>query len=328
MRELLCLICVASMGCGGSQLQQDAGASLDASVSLDGGSLDLAHGDGAVGSTDLAATPGYAAPGAYAVTTQELSATLTGGTLTLTAYLPTTTNKRPLVVVAPGFVQGRAGYAAYGQRLASHGMVALVFDDPGFNTTSATEASELTELVTTWLPAQALAAKIQLDHVGLMGHSRGGQVGLLAAEGGLKGKVLAYFGLDPVDTNNGVMARTGLPTIGIPTVFLGETLDGSSNFGMACAPTADNYQTQYAVAESPSLELTAVGAAHFDFEDRSKATGAGFCMKGTADAAKVLAMAVTLSTGYFDHELAGAALLTPFGADVFVAAGQLTLASK
>ena len=330
MRKFIGLAFVAWMGCGSGAGTPvlEAGVGADASAIADGGHADLAQADGPAGATDLASTPGYAVPGPYAVTTQELSATLTAGTLTLTAYLPTTADKRPLVVVAPGFVQGRAGYAAYGQRLASHGLVTLIFDDAGFNTSSATEASELTELVSTWLPAQALAAKIELDHVGLMGHSRGGQVALLAAEGGLAGKVIAFFGLDPVDTNNGIEARTALPTIGIPTVFLGETLDGTGSFGMACAPTADNYQAQYAFAPSPSLELTAVGAAHFDFEDRSKATLAGLCMQGAADPATVLAMAVTISTGYFDHQLAGASLASPYGADVFVAAGQLVLTSK
>lgn len=330
MRKLSCLLCVAWMSCGsgGGDPVLDASFGADAATTLDGGHTDLAQGDSAGEATDQGSSSKYVVPGAYAVTTQELTATLTDGMLTLTAYLPTTTDKRPLVVVASGFMQTRVGYAAYGQRLASHGIVALVFDDPGFGTTSATEAKELAELVTTWLPAQPLAAKVQLDHVGLMGHSRGGQVALLAAEGGLTGKVLGFFGLDPVDTDNGVEARTGLPTIGIPTVFLGETLDGTSSFGMACAPAADNYQAQYAVAPSPSLELTAVGAVHFDFEDHAKAFGAGLCKTGTADPAAVLAMAVAISTGYFDHQLAGAPISSPYGADAFVAAGQLTVTSK
>ena len=73
---------------------------------------------------------------------------------------------------------------------------------------------------------------------------------LLAAEQ-RKGKVAAWFGLDPVDNEFGQtpqqFARGPLPDIGIPTAFLGAGV--TSN----CAPAADSYPLLYPRAPSPSV---------------------------------------------------------------------------
>ena len=292
-------------------------------------------------STDLAMSSGnpYATQGTVPYTKTTATASVSGHDVTITIYLPSSTGTHPAVFLSPGFVQPAAGYLPYADRLASFGIITLLRDDPGFSTDSTTAGAELATLVGTWLPAEnakasgPLAAKVDLTKVGLMGHSRGGQASLLAATGTLKGKVVAFFGLDPVDTSaGGNTARDALPNVGIPTVFMGETLDGDAGgFGMACAPSADNYQVLYAAAPSPSMLLTVVGAAHFDFEVQAQAFGASFCKDGPAYAAQVLDMAVTISTGFFARELLGAPVgagLDGAGVATYVQAGALARSQK
>ena len=130
--------------------------------------------------------------------------------------MPGTEGIHPVVVLSPGLQQPAAAYHDYGHRLASYGIITLVRDDPGLLVNSADEATDISYVVATWLPAanadatSMLAGQIDLAHVGLAGHSRGGKSSLIAAETGAAGKVGAWFGLDPVDAafiNGGVQAR-------------------------------------------------------------------------------------------------------------------------
>src|SRR5262245_59133912 len=54
-----------------------------------------------------------------------------GRTLRVTVYLPTTPGKHPVVSLSCGSTQTAAGYETYGKRLASHGIAAVMTDDPG-----------------------------------------------------------------------------------------------------------------------------------------------------------------------------------------------------
>jgi len=283
----------------------------------------------------------FALPGPVTSTTTTATASLASTQFTITIYIPAGAGPFPVVALSPGFGQPGTAYTPYAERLVSFGIIVLLRDDPGLGTVSTTATEQLVDEIKTWLPAEnakaagPLFGKVDLTKVGLMGHSRGGQVSLLAAAGDLKGKVQSLFGLDPVDSSSsGASARDSLPTIGIPTAFIGETLDGVSifGFGMACAPTADNYAVLYGVAPTPSLLLTANNAAHFDFELRSKAVGAGICAKGSADPAQVLDMAVALSTGFFARELLGQAAvgvgLDGAGSAGYIQTGLLTRTQK
>jgi hypothetical protein len=283
----------------------------------------------------------YASPGPTGYSTTTVTASLAGNQYPITIYLPSVAGMRPVVAISPGFQQIGEAYTPYAERLASFGIIVLLRDDPGLFTGSPGAAEELTDEITTFLPAQAmksggpLEGKVDLAKVGLLGHSRGGQVSLIAATQGLKGKVAAYFGLDPVDSmQSGTTVRAALPDLGIPSVYLGETLDGTSPlgaFGAACAPTADNYTVLYGQSPSPSLQLTAIGAAHFDFERADKASGASVCQTGTANPHEVLDMAVALSTGLFARELLAqpvGAALDGAGADFYIQTGRLTRSQK
>lgn len=306
-----------------------------------GGSLDAAQPADDGGSTndagDDASSPSkYDAdgPGTYATSTA--SVTNGASTFTLSLYVPSSAGLHPVVSVNPGLQQPATGYTSYAKRLASYGVVVLLRDDPGFLTQTPGVVSDLTYLVATWLPAQAaadaggaLAGKVDLTKVALLGHSRGGQATLLAAENGLKGKVVAWFGLDPVDSSvlNNTQARTNLAQIGIPTGFLGATVSSS------CSPAADNYEVLYAAAPSPSVVVKGVGAGHTQVEDPAGCVACNLCSPaGTADGAAVLAYSVRYATAFFARELLGdASVGTAFqgaGAAADVAAGRVQIASK
>jgi hypothetical protein len=312
-----------------------AGSTVTSPVSdLASGAGDLAQG---VGAADLAAVlHDYGGDGPFSVETKTLTAR---ANLAVDVYVPGGSGKHPVVVLASGLQQPAAGYAPYARRLASWGIVTLLRDDPGIFRASSDVAADITFLVESWLPSQnadslsALFGRLDLAHVGLAGHSRGGQATLLAAEGALAGKVHAWFGIDPVDARpmgSGPQARTQLPTLTIPTTFLGETTN--SNGMNACAPAADNFQVLYAAAPAPSVLIDAVGADHTQFQDPAACSFCNLCQKGSADGAVVLAFSVRYLTAFFARELYGdaqvGAAFAGAGAAADISAGRISLQSK
>jgi hypothetical protein len=230
-----------------------------------------------------------------------MAVTTAGGkSIALVVYAPNAAGKYPVVMLSAGLQQPAAAYAPYGRRLASWGIVAVLRDDPGLLSQSQAVADDIAFVVGTWLPGVANA---DATRVGLAGHSRGGMASLLAAKGALHGKVKGFFGLDPVD--NAGAAAADLGGIGIPSVFLGETTDDGSGGGMACAPADQNFRVLYAAAPSPSVEITADGADHTQFEDPASCSFCTLCTKGTADSAAVLRYSVRYLTAFFARELLG-----------------------
>jgi len=284
----------------------------------------------------------YGANGPVSVTTASLTVTpTTGQPFMVTAYVPGTSGGHPVVVLSSGFFQTALAYAPYGERLASWGMVAILRDNPGLSEAAPAIASDVSYTVATWLGAEnasassPLAGRLDVTRVGLAGHSEGGQVSLLAAEEGAKGKVKGVFGLDPVDTStdSGVNARASIATVGVPIAFVGETTDSTGGVaGMPCAPAADNYEVLYGDAASPAVAITAVNADHTMFEDPAHCTFCTLCTAGTANAADVLAFSVRYLTAFFARELLGdtsvGAAFQGAGAAADVSAGRITLASK
>jgi dienelactone hydrolase len=329
----------------------DAGGFEDASdagtVAIDGGSPaeasipDVAAplvDAGEDGPSDAAPTgPGpYGADGPYGSTTASLQVTAPNGTFTTIAYVPAGAGPFPVVVLSSGFFQTAAAYAPYAQRLASWGVLTLLRDDPSLGESTPNLVSDVTYTVKSWLPAQdadaggALRGKVDLSRVGLAGHSRGGQVALLAGEA-LSGRIEGVFGLDPVDQSMGSdpEARTTLASIGVPVAFIGETTDSASS---SCAPAADNYQVLYAAASSPAVAITAIAADHTMFELASACSFCTLCTAGTASQPDVLAMAVRYLTAFFARQLLGDATVgkafAGAGASQDEAAGRIQLVSK
>jgi dienelactone hydrolase len=326
---------------------QDASAH-DAAASGDAGapppaSLDAGHDEG--GPTPDAQTDGSppGSPGVYGSDGPDPVGTATvqvpgpSSTFSVTAYYPMSAGAHPVVILSSGFFQTGLGYAPYAKRLASWGIVTFTRDDPGLGETAPSIAADVAYMVTTWLPAAAADASppafgaVDTTRIGLAGHSRGGQVALLAAEGGALGHVRGVFGLDPVDTSTSGSpeARTQIATIGVPLAFVGETTDSASS---GCAPATDNYQVLYQAAASPAVAITAVNADHTMFEDPSNCSFCTLCTAGTATPAKVLAYSVRYTTAFFARELLGdasvGAAFQGAGATQDVTAGLVQIVSK
>jgi hypothetical protein len=316
----------------------DATANPDVAPPMDSGANpDATSGDaGKVAPPDDGGTR-YGSDGPVAYTTASFKVQNGSDSFTVNTWIPSPSGTHPVVSFSPGLEQPCTGYTGYAKRLASWGFLVLMRDDPGILVSGDTVAADLAYTVGTWLPAQnttassALHGKADLTHVGLAGHSRGGQTTLVAAEEGLHGKVNAWVGLDPVNTaySAGTAPAGNLPSIGIPTLYIG------AGVATNCAPVGDDYETLYAVSPSPSIAMTVANASHTQFED---ATGCSVCglfvctPMGTANAATVLADATRYLTAYFALELLGDAsvgkLLEGAGAKADEASGAITMTSK
>jgi len=335
----IALACVL-VGCGGSgdgdggidggattaDLATPAGS--DLAQAGDAASADLTSAPG-----DLASSSAYGSDGPNSVTTFTAQVTNGASSFTEHIYLPSSAGPHPVVLIEPGLQQGASGYDSYGHRLASWGVLTLIRDDPGVLVNSQSVANDLVYVATTWLPAQSADAGSMLHgvpdlaHLGLVGHSRGGQASLMAIEGGLSGKVSAWFGIDPVDNPQTGGAIQSLGSIAIPSVFLGAQVTTS------CSPASENYDVLYKAAPSPSAEIVALNASHTQFEDQSGCVACGLCTPmGSAGDAVVLAYSVRYLTAFFARELLGdtgvGAAFQGAGATADVAAGLITITTK
>jgi hypothetical protein len=245
----------------------------------------------------------YDSDGTIAYTTMVEHLSNAGRSFDVTVYMPSTPEPHPVVGLACGSQQTADGYVPYGKRLASYGIAAVIANDAGALTNTIDVLTNFTYTMNTWMPS-ALAGQVDTTKLGLAGHSRGGAVSLLAAERDLKGTVVAWFGLDPVDNEFGMtpgaFARDTLPMIGIPTTYLGASV--TSN----CAPTADSYPMLYPKSPSPSVLIVGVGAGHTQLEDPAGCSVCTICSpSGTADGNVVLAYSVRYFTAFFARELLG-----------------------
>ncbi len=313
----------------------DAGhAATDAGVVVDASS-DAGAGGDAGGTT--AGYGAYDADGPHAVTMSELDVVRDDlSQFVVLVFTSAAPAPRPVVVLSPGLLQPDVAYTSFGLRLASHGIDVFVRGDPGGFTATTDVTADLTYFVSEWLPAQnadatsALHDALDLDRVGLAGHSRGGKASLIAAEDGLNGLVDGWFGLDPVDAaefSGGVQAQASLDQLDVPTAYLGASVTSS------CSPANSNYTVLYADTPSPSVQITGVGAGHTQLEDAAGCTGCSLCSpSGTADDDVVLDYAVRYLTAFFARELlddatVGAAFQGA-GVALDVAAGHVAITSK
>jgi chlorophyllase-like protein len=311
----------------------DAAIDLDGSSATDGaGGLDANHD--LIPDAGTSTTVRYDHDGPEGYSTMAMSVDTGSGTITVNVYLPNSSGPHAVVSVSPGFQQPATGYVSYGRRLASYGIIALIADDQGILARTPSVVARLVYVIGTWIPAEnasmasALFGKVDLQRIGLAGHSRGGQASLIAAEHDLQGKVRAWFGLDPVDlAQNGALARTDLGAIGIPTTFVGATIASS------CSPTADNYEVLYDQAPHPAARIRAIGAGHTQFEDQSGCVLCDLCTpSGTAPESVVLSEAVRYLTAFFARELLADGAVGPAfegaGGPADIAAGRVMIDTK
>jgi dienelactone hydrolase len=246
----------------------------------------------------------------------------------------------PVVVVGHGLELPVTEYVSYLQRLASFGYVALTVDFPAtiFTVDNPTQAKDMSAGID-WAQGKA-SVHADATTAGMTGHSLGGKVALLAATE--DPRVKAAILLDPVDGGGPtgcnapmcVNVAPLMPGLHIPTGFVGETTDATAAF-MACAPAAQNYTTFYAGTNTPSLEVTAIGADHMSFLDDVASCGlvCSFCNPATAPNAQVNDMARAFVTAFYERWIRGDTaydtyLTGPTAQARYVATGEATITSK
>jgi dienelactone hydrolase len=273
--------------------------------------------------------------------------TLAGEAEVVHCVVPTTgpsAGPYPLVLLEHGFGGTNAMMAPYAERLASFGHVACEVDYPsGFAGVDNGKQVAILRAGIDWAIAQSgsagtkLAGKVDATRVGVTGHSLGGKLSLLAAM--QDPRVRAALVLDPVDgggpggcaepTCFDVSAK--MPSLAIPTGFLGETVDATTAGAQACAPAADNFTTFYAGARSPSFSVTVAGANHLSFVGQQ--AGAGVCYTATTPTDDVMALSVAYVVAFHERHLRGVAAYDAYltgdeAKQRYVATGRATLEVK
>ncbi len=256
-----------------------------------------------------------AQPGPYAVTFVDGDVTVAsvGSQFPTRCFLPEAQpGPFPLVTFAHGFQLPTTQYYLSAGYLARFGFVVCVpaFEAGMFSPNHAKNAREIVGVIDWALdPSSPVAGVIDPQRIGATGHSLGGKLSVLAAN--YDTRIGAVLGLDPVDSStncnptNCPDATDQLP-LAIPTGFLGETLDASGSF-QACAPAADNFETFYAAAGSPSFKVHIDGANHMSFLDDPGSCGltCSFCKTPTRDHSEVIALTRAYLAAFFLRHLGG-----------------------
>lgn len=328
---------VTGGGAGGG-----GGATGDAGVG--GGAGGGGASDAGTGGGGGSAVPDPDLAGPFAILEFDATTTVaaTGDTVALHVAAPTAGGPYPVAVFAHGFQLPPSQYYGYVRRLASFGYVAMTVDFPTniLGNDNPRQARDLLGGVDWAAGAAQLAGKVAAMQVLMTGHSLGGKLALLAAT--YDARVKAVFAIDPVDNGGAstcnppscVVVKSLMPSLTIPTGFIGETLDATGQF-QACAPAADNYTTFYSRANPPSLEVTAVGANHMSFLDNVATCGltCSFCNAATAPNAQVNAMARAFLVAFAERHVRGLsaydAYLTGSAAQArYVTTGRATVRAK
>jgi hypothetical protein len=238
------------------------------------------------------------------------------------AHVPSEAGPHPIILLCPAFQTNSDAYDAYANHWASHGFL-VVRSTPPNSLASADHVEMAADIrnVLDWAldPSGPLAGKGDGEHVGIIGHSLGGKVGIMVAAG--DPRIDAYFGVDPVNAGNPISGFTTsqpnvVPTfigpLTIPMAFLGETLDSSPplGFGPACAPSSGNFLAlrDAATAASPKYAWEVPNAGHMEFISDQNSCGlaclAG-CHGGSVAQSDVQADTRWLSTAFFLSHLKG-----------------------
>jgi pimeloyl-ACP methyl ester carboxylesterase len=220
-------------------------------------------------------------------------------------------------VVGHGFQIPASQYDGYLNRLATFGYVALAADypDPLMGpVNNVNDGKDLAAGLDWALASATVKSLVDIDRAGVMGHSRGGKAAVLAAVEDPRFK--AVFGVDPVDTpppasiscdpvTQCPTAYLDLPSLHLPTLFVGETLDSMGS--LACAPAAGNYAVFYEHANAPSIEVTVDGASHMSFVADPIACGVvcQLCQTPAAIQSTVLNLAYSYAVAFFERNLRG-----------------------
>lgn len=294
--------------------------------------------------------PDPASNGPYETTSLDDTtvASTTGDTVPIHAVYPTRGPEKgpyPIVVFGHGFQIPVSQYDGYLEHLASFGYVALTADYPdplNGPVNNINDGKDLAAGLDWALGNATVKSLVDIERAGVMGHSRGGKAAVLAALEDSRFK--AVYGVDPVDASPPVSiscdpvtqcptAYLELPSLHLPTLFVGETLDSMG--ALACAPASGNYAVFYAHAISPSIKVTVNGASHMSFVADPTACGivCELCEPPTATQSTVLDLAYAYAVAFFERNLRGNAAYDTYltGDDArkrYVTTGEATIAGK
>ena len=240
----------------------------------------------------------------------------------VTVYRPRSDGVFPAVVFNHGFSLPPSGYAEYGERMASHGLIVVMplYDDNPFAARSHLGLAQDTIGVIDWLVEGPYSARVDGGAIGTAGHSRGGKHAIHAAI--LDARVGAVFGLDPVDSAPPfALDPVAFPSVApelmngllVPNAYIGAGLGGQGF--MACAPVGENFDAFFNAATPPTTLYYIAGAGHQNFVD-SCATGSQdltctICPNGGI-ARMVHDFALTTVTAFFRLHLAGDVGMAPW----------------
>jgi dienelactone hydrolase len=299
-------------------------------------------GGGGQGQGGAASVPDPNLDGPFATMAVSGSTTVaaTGNMVAISGFAPSSGGPFPVVVIGHGFQLPTTQYEGYAQRLASFGYVALLPDFPtSFFGISHVEVARDMIGAIDWAATNASVSSLaDTTNVGMTGHSLGGKGALLAAT--YDARVKAVIALDPVDSSMNCSpadcpdVSALMPSLNVPTGFLGETTDASGGF-QPCAPAADNFTTFYAGANSPSFQVTVNGANHMSFLDDVASCGftCSFCNAATAPNAEVNGMSKAYVAAFFERYLRDigeydAYLTGDVAIERYVTPGKATIVSK
>lgn len=324
---------------GGSDTQMDGGETPEdaGDVMMDGGMVD----GGMEMDAGAPVIPDPAQPGPIATAEVDESITVpaTQNTFDVHCVLPASGGPHPAVVLLHGFRIDGALYHGTAAHVASFGYAVCVPNyRAGFNANHVENAMDALGTVDWMTQAASFAGDVDAASITAAGHSLGGKLSFLAAT--MDTRITTVIGLDPVDAAPLCNATdcpdaTDLLPIQIPTALLGETIDATANFGQACAPADDNFQTFFEAGASPSLEVTFTKANHVSFVDDPDECGlaCGFCNDAQADHADLIGMIRAYFVAFleryakgdvrYDEYLTGATAQTRW-----VTPGHVTLRTK
>jgi dienelactone hydrolase len=326
-----------------SSTSSGATSSSSSSSSSSSGSTSSSSSSSSSGSSGTVADPAFDGPYQIAEIDDTIAA-VTGGDSNQPVHCAhpvsgPTSGPFPVVVIGHGMQLPPAQYVGYVKRLATFGYVALTVDFTAslFGVDNTKGAKDMLAGID-WAKNKA-GLNADAGTAGMSGHSLGGKTALLAAT--LDPRVKAAFVMDPVDgggptgcSGTCVDVSTLMPSLHIPTGFIGETTDAAGGF-QPCAPAADNFLSFYAGTNAPSLAVTVTGANHMSFLDDAATCGlvCSFCNAATAPNAQVNGTAKAFMVAFYERYLRGNTGYDTYltGAQAhgrYVSTGQATIASK
>ncbi|MBT6179496.1 MAG: hypothetical protein HOI23_19800 [Deltaproteobacteria bacterium] len=225
-----------------------------------------------------------------------------GRVMTTTVCTPSTGNEHAIVLVSPGFQLGRELYESYCAHLASWGYIAILqtYSESGFFMSHGNLAADTTGLID-WLETEGAGNFPSWNgEVGLVGHSLGGKLSLLAAS--QDARIGAVVALDPVDSDDEPVAPDRMMDVEAPVLILGEMLDSTGSF-QACAPEADNFRQFFESSRPGTIEIELFGVGHMDFLDNPNCLFCSFCQSGDLGDDVVKEIARRSIVGFFGKHL-------------------------